>query len=105
MSKKTISDLFESVQLNIANPNFMILQGKITKVVNMKPKELLHMIEETVGATVYQTKRDKTQKELDEKERLIISIGEVSRFPIYFKNRHSNSNTFCTYRLIFMLFE
>lgn len=37
---KKVSDLFCSVQLNINNPNFLIMQGRITKVLNMKPAEV-----------------------------------------------------------------
>lgn len=58
----------------------MIMQGKITKVVNMKPKEVLHMIEEAVGATLYQAKRDKAQTELNTKVATVDSIQGVSSF-------------------------
>ena len=44
-----ICNLFCSVQLNVNNPNFLIMQGKITKVLNMKPIEILSMIEEAAG--------------------------------------------------------
>lgn len=37
---KRVADLFCSVQLNINNPNFLIMQGRITKVLNMKPDEV-----------------------------------------------------------------
>ena len=35
-----VSDLFRSVQLNVNNPHFLIMQGRITKVLNMKPPEV-----------------------------------------------------------------
>jgi len=79
-TKKTIQEMFESVQLNINNPNFMIMQGKITKVVNMKPKEILGMIEECVGAASYQTKRDKSLEEITDKDRLVKELTHVSVF-------------------------
>ena len=41
-----VSSLFQSVSLNVNNPHFLIMQGKITKVLNMKPPEILLMIEE-----------------------------------------------------------
>ena len=59
------------------NPNFMIMQGKITKVVNMKPKELLQMIEDTVGATLYQHKREKTLAALENSQRQLIAAESV----------------------------
>jgi structural maintenance of chromosome 2 len=44
-----VSDLFQSVQLNVNNPHVLIMQGMITKVLNMKPPEILAMIEEAAG--------------------------------------------------------
>lgn len=41
VTNKHIQDLFCSVQLNVNNPHFLIMQGKITKVLNMKPAEVL----------------------------------------------------------------
>lgn len=32
--------MFCSVQLNVNNPHFLIMQGRITKVLNMKPPEV-----------------------------------------------------------------
>jgi len=34
-----VQDLFRSVKLNVNNPHFLIMQGRITKVLNMKPPE------------------------------------------------------------------
>ena len=36
--------LYCSVQLNVNNPHFLIMQGRITKVLNMKPPEILSMV-------------------------------------------------------------
>ena len=44
-----VQNLFHSVQLNVNNPHFLIMQGRITKVLNMKPPEILGMIEERGG--------------------------------------------------------
>ena len=40
-----VKNLFRSVQLNIQNPHFLVKQGQITKIINLKPLELLGMIE------------------------------------------------------------
>lgn len=40
VQNKYIQDLFCSVQLNVNNPHFLIMQGRITKVLNMKPPEV-----------------------------------------------------------------
>lgn len=41
VTNKRIQDLFCSIQLNVNNPHFLIMQGKITKVLNMKPPEVI----------------------------------------------------------------
>lgn len=46
-----VQDLFRSVQLNVNNPHFLIMQGRITKVLNMKPPEVNNFnIENKQGA-------------------------------------------------------
>jgi hypothetical protein len=44
--KGRVENFFHSVQLNVNNPHFLIMQGRITKVLNMKPVEILSMVEE-----------------------------------------------------------
>lgn len=44
-----IANMFHSVQLNVNNPHFLIMQGRITKVINMKPQETLGLVEEAAG--------------------------------------------------------
>ena len=43
---KRVQDFFCSMQLNINNPHFLIMQGQITKVLNMKPKEVSLIVNE-----------------------------------------------------------
>lgn len=62
-----VSDLFHSVQLNISNPHFLIMQGRITKVLNMKPHDILAMIEEATGVSMYEVKKKSTRVMIDKK--------------------------------------
>lgn len=66
--QQTVLQLFQLVQLNINNPNFLIMQGKITKVLNMKPLEILSLIEEAAGTKMYESMKDKAQKTMAKKE-------------------------------------
>uniref|UniRef100_A0A1B0C4Z1 RecF/RecN/SMC N-terminal domain-containing protein n=1 Tax=Glossina palpalis gambiensis TaxID=67801 RepID=A0A1B0C4Z1_9MUSC len=68
VQNKKVSDFFCSVQLNVNNPNFLIMQGRITKVLNMKPQEILSMIEEAAGTSLYETKREATTKLIEKKD-------------------------------------
>ncbi|MCJ1313119.1 Structural maintenance of chromosomes protein 2 [Agyrium rufum] len=75
--QQTVQNLFQSVQLNINNPNFLIMQGRITKVLNMKPAEILAMIEEAAGTRMFEDRRDKAFKTMAKKEMKVQEITEL----------------------------
>ena len=77
--QQTVQNLFQSVQLNINNPNFLIMQGRITKVLNMKPVEILAMIEEAAGTRMFEDRRDKAFKTMAKKETKVQEITELLR--------------------------
>ena len=77
--QQTVQNLFQSVQLNINNPNFLIMQGRITKVLNMKPVEILAMIEEAAGTRMFEDRRDKASKTMGKKEMKVQEIAELLR--------------------------
>ncbi|KAL9104392.1 MAG: hypothetical protein Q9163_000650 [Psora crenata] len=77
--QQTVQNLFQSVQLNINNPNFLIMQGRITKVLNMKPVEILAMIEEAAGTRMFEDRRDKAFKTMGKKELKVHEITELLR--------------------------
>lgn len=66
--QQTVQNLFQSVQLNINNPNFLIMQGRITKVLNMKAVEILSMIEEAAGTRMFEDRREKAAKTMGKKD-------------------------------------
>ncbi|KAF1987525.1 putative nuclear condensin complex subunit Smc2 [Aulographum hederae CBS 113979] len=77
--QQTVQNLFQSVQLNINNPNFLIMQGRITKVLNMKAVEILAMIEEAAGTRMFEDRRDKAFKTMTKKELKVNEITELLR--------------------------
>ncbi|KAM9914459.1 hypothetical protein OXX69_000621 [Metschnikowia pulcherrima] len=77
--QQTVLNLFQSVQLNINNPNFLIMQGKITKVLNMKPSEVLALIEEAAGTRTFEDRKDKALKTMAKKEAKIQEIRSLLR--------------------------
>ena len=56
-TQEKVREFFMSVKLNVNNPHFLIMQGRVTKVINMKPPEILGLIEEASGVSQYQIKR------------------------------------------------
>lgn len=72
-----VQDLFCSVGLNVNNPHFLIMQGRITKVLNMKPPEILAMIEEAAGTRMYECKKVSAQKTIEKKEAKLKEIQTI----------------------------
>ncbi|KAM9262917.1 structural maintenance of chromosomes protein 2 [Morus bassanus] len=72
-----VQDLFCSVGLNVNNPHFLIMQGRITKVLNMKPPEILAMIEEAAGTRMYECKKISVQKTIDKKDAKLKDIQMI----------------------------
>jgi structural maintenance of chromosome 2 len=77
--QQSIQNLFQSVQLNINNPNFMIAQGKVMQVLNMKAKEILAMLEEAAGTRMFEDRRDKAYKTMAKKEMKVQELAELLR--------------------------
>ena len=76
-TNQRVVDFFRSVQLNVNNPHFLIMQGRITKVLNMKPPEILSMIEEAAGTRMYECKREQAQKTIEKEEEKLKQITDV----------------------------
>ena len=74
---RKIQDLFQSVSLNVNNPHFLIMQGRITKVLNMKPPEILGMVEEAANTRMCDQKCSAARKTLSKKEGKRAQIDEV----------------------------
>ncbi|KAL6122432.1 hypothetical protein NUSPORA_00513 [Nucleospora cyclopteri] len=64
-TKTTVVNLTKSMEIS---NDFIILQGHITKVINMKPKELKLMVEETAGTKIYNEEHKKSLMSLEKKE-------------------------------------
>ncbi|KAN0047727.1 hypothetical protein ACTA71_002112 [Dictyostelium dimigraforme] len=72
-----VQDLFHSVQLNVNNPHFLIMQGRITKVLNMKPPEILAMIEEAAGTRMFEMKKNSALNTIEKKQKKVDEITKV----------------------------
>ena len=72
-----VHDMFQSVGLNVNNPHFLIMQGRITKVLNMKPPEILGLIEEAAGTRMFEAKKQAAQKTIEKKQVKVEELGKV----------------------------
>ncbi|WPG99560.1 putative nuclear condensin complex subunit Smc2 [Acrodontium crateriforme] len=75
--QQTVQNLFQSVQLNINNPNFLIMQGRITKVLNMKSTEILGMVEEAAGTRMFEDRREKALRTMTKKQAKVEEIESL----------------------------
>ncbi|KAJ1918592.1 Structural maintenance of chromosomes protein 2 [Mycoemilia scoparia] len=75
--EQAVFNMLQSVQLNVNNPHFLIMQGKITQVLNMQPPEILSMIEEAAGTRMFEERKDKALKTIGKKERKIEEISAI----------------------------
>ncbi len=76
VQQNEVQNLFHSVQLNVNNPHFLIMQGRITKVLNMKPMEILGMIEEAAGTRMFETKKQAAIKTIEKKQ---LKVDELTK--------------------------
>lgn len=72
-----VHNLFHTVQLNVNNPNFLIMQGRITKVLSMKPLETSGMIAEAAGTKMYENKEANCLKTIAKKDSKLAEIDRV----------------------------
>jgi len=53
------------------------MQGRITKVLNMKPPEILGMLEEAAGTRMFEQKKDNALKTIAKKQSKVDEINKV----------------------------
>lgn len=53
------------------------MTGKITKVLNMKPPEILSLIEEAAGTSMFEEKKDRAVTTMAKKEKKMEEIQDV----------------------------
>ncbi|ORD99578.1 SMC [Hepatospora eriocheir] len=70
-TKSSVENLCKS--LNISN-NFVVLQGHITKLINIKPNDLKLLIEETAGTKTYNIEQSKSKQLLEDKEKQLTIV-------------------------------
>ncbi|XP_050423680.1 structural maintenance of chromosomes protein 2-like [Adelges cooleyi] len=75
---KKVMDFFNSLQMNVNNPHFIIMQGRITKVLNMKPVEILSMVEEAAGTNMYESKKRSLEITVGKKDNKLREMRDVA---------------------------
>ncbi|OIR57155.1 MAG: structural maintenance of chromosomes protein 2 [Amphiamblys sp. WSBS2006] len=76
---KSVESLFHSVGLNVNNSNFLVMQGQITKILNMKPGELRGMVEECAGTRLFEDRKTKAGHVIEKKHKKVEEIASTLR--------------------------
>lgn len=76
-SAMQVQNLFQSVQLNVNNPHFLIMQGRITKVLGMRPPEILGLLEEAAGTRLYETKKKYSLQTIAKKQQKLDELNSI----------------------------
>lgn len=61
-----VQNLFHSIGLFVDSPHFIVMQGRIVRIRNMKPMEMLGMIEEAAGTKMFEARKQSTIQAIKE---------------------------------------
>merc|ERR1712224_269507 len=77
INRKIMNDFFQSIGLDINNPNFLIMQGKVTYVSQLKPIGILKMIQESAGTNMYNKKKKESVQRIREREIKLEELNNI----------------------------
>lgn len=86
VSKQDIIHLLESAGFSKSNPYYIVPQGRVTALTNMKESERLNLLKEIAGTSVYETRRAESLKIMAETNNKREKIDELLS---YIKDRLS----------------
>jgi structural maintenance of chromosome 2 len=70
-----VKAMFMAIQLNVNNPHFMVMQGRIAQVIDMKPLQILSLVEEASGTSLYENRKLASLKIIQKKQ---LKVDEIS---------------------------
>ena len=82
VQQSTIKSFFHSVSMNVDNPHFLVLQGTVHKLLNMKPVEVLSWIEEAAGTRMFDARKRVAEHMIANKDKKLKEIDHTLRFEV-----------------------
>jgi len=76
VQKTDVRNLLESGGFSSSNPYYIVEQGKVQELADMKANDRLKLLQDVAGATVYDERRDESIKLLKDSERKVSKITE-----------------------------
>ena len=76
-TKQEISNMLESAGFSKSNPYYIVQQGRVTQITNMKDNERLNVLKEIAGTEMYEQRRKETVRILEDTEQKRNKIDET----------------------------
>lgn len=76
-TKAEVMNLLESAGFSKSNPYYIVPQGRITAITNMKDAERLNMLKEVAGTQIYVNRRTESVRIMEEAETKRAKVDEV----------------------------
>lgn len=76
-TKREVNEMLEAAGLSRSNPFYIVPQGRVTKITNMKDEERLNLLKEISGSTVYEKRRGDSLKLLSDTDKRCDQIDEL----------------------------
>lgn len=79
-AKKDVMDMLESAGFSRSNPYYIVPQGRVTALTNMKDADRLNLLKEVAGTHTYQTRRQESKRLMDETDAKLAKIDDLLTF-------------------------
>lgn len=79
-TKTDVMNLLESAGFSRSNPYYIVPQGRVTALTNMKDAERLNLLKEVAGTQVYEARRTESLKIMNETENKQAKIDELLEY-------------------------
>ena len=79
-TKSDVMNLLESAGFSRSNPYYIVPQGRVTALTNMKDSERLNLLKEVAGTQVYEARRGESLKIMNETNSKRTKIDELLDF-------------------------
>ena len=79
-TKTDVMNMLESAGFSKANPYYIVPQGRVTALTNMKDTDRLNLLKEVAGTHVYENRRQESRRIIEETEAKRSKIDDALRF-------------------------
>lgn len=76
-TKREVFEMLEAAGLSRSNPFYIVPQGRVTAITNMKDEERLSLLKEISGSNVYEKRRADSLKLLDDTDKKCVKIDDL----------------------------